>query len=201
MSAQPWAPDGRRLVFSRPQRSRIDFDLYTVDIDGSNLHQLTTERTDDLDAVWSPDGSTIAYTRYLYWSESSSLATVTPKGGTPRVIVEGSPKADYPLWSPDGNRILFERVSQDRGCCDYTINAVSANGRNEVEVTHTGYPEGLVTWSPDSQSVIVGNGTVLFRGDLTPDGVLTRKLPYPSSFDQLSGLLHPDWRPVPGARQ
>ena len=36
-------------------------DLFTVNVDGTDLHQLTNDRYADLMPVWSPDGQTIAY--------------------------------------------------------------------------------------------------------------------------------------------
>jgi Tol biopolymer transport system component len=54
------APDGKHLVFSmQAGRSRH---LFTMGIDGSDLVQLTQERSIDVQPAWSPDGKWIVFT-------------------------------------------------------------------------------------------------------------------------------------------
>ena len=38
-----------------------NFDIYTIDINGENLRNITDSRTNDADATWSPDGHFFAY--------------------------------------------------------------------------------------------------------------------------------------------
>jgi Tol biopolymer transport system component len=53
--------EGTKVVFDgRPDRSGY-FNLYTVNSNGSNIQQLTTENHRNRTPVWSPDGSLIAY--------------------------------------------------------------------------------------------------------------------------------------------
>lgn len=47
-----WSPDGTRIVFSR--RIGTTLHLFSVAVDGSNLRQLTTGATDDLDPAFRP---------------------------------------------------------------------------------------------------------------------------------------------------
>src|SRR5689334_10701777 len=47
-----WSPDGTRIVFSR--RIGATLHLFSVAVDGSNLRQLTTGATDDLDPAFRP---------------------------------------------------------------------------------------------------------------------------------------------------
>jgi len=56
-----WSPDGQQLVFSS-QRDYVE-NLYAVNIDGTNLRQLTAPRRGLVDTypVWSPDGVYIAF--------------------------------------------------------------------------------------------------------------------------------------------
>lgn len=54
------SPDGRQLAFSmKAGRSRH---LFTMNVDGSDLVQLTDERSIDVQPAWSPDGKWIVFT-------------------------------------------------------------------------------------------------------------------------------------------
>ncbi|MDQ6954820.1 MAG: TolB protein [Mariprofundaceae bacterium] len=53
------SPDGQRIVFSMPIGRSIH--LFLMDIDGSNLAELTDVRSVDVQATWSPDGQWIVF--------------------------------------------------------------------------------------------------------------------------------------------
>lgn len=55
-----WSPDGKKIAFSRTLSLALR-DIYTLDIDGSNLTQISFNYPDASDAAWSPDGSQIAF--------------------------------------------------------------------------------------------------------------------------------------------
>lgn len=50
-----WSPDGERIMFTR-KVDDVNFDVFTIRPDGSDLLRLTTHRGNDGHAVWTPDG-------------------------------------------------------------------------------------------------------------------------------------------------
>jgi hypothetical protein len=49
-----WSPDGTKITFAS-NRDGYDFEIYTMDADGSNVAQVTTNwDADDLDPDWQP---------------------------------------------------------------------------------------------------------------------------------------------------
>ena len=50
-----WSPDGQRIVFTR-RVDAVNFDIFTIRPDGSDLTRLTTNRANDGHAVWTADG-------------------------------------------------------------------------------------------------------------------------------------------------
>jgi Tol biopolymer transport system component len=50
-----WSPDGKRIVFTR-RVDAVNFDIFTIRPDGSDLLRLTTHRANDGHAVWTADG-------------------------------------------------------------------------------------------------------------------------------------------------
>ena len=55
-----WSPAGNQIAFSSQREGY--WNIYTVDVGGGNLLQLTTNVGDDLEPVWSPTGDQIAFT-------------------------------------------------------------------------------------------------------------------------------------------
>jgi Tol biopolymer transport system component len=53
------SPDGKRIVFTSLKNG--DLDIYTMNVDGTDLKQLTTTPGYDGGPWWSPDGKMIAY--------------------------------------------------------------------------------------------------------------------------------------------
>ncbi|WNG34877.1 hypothetical protein F0U61_15380 [Archangium violaceum] len=50
-----WSPDGRRIVFTR-KVDAVNFDIFTIRPDGTDLRRLTTHGANDGHAVWTADG-------------------------------------------------------------------------------------------------------------------------------------------------
>ena len=59
-----WSPDGTRIVFTR-RVDAVNFDIYTIKPNGSDLQRLTTSRANDGHAVWTADGR-IMWTSGMY---------------------------------------------------------------------------------------------------------------------------------------
>jgi tricorn protease-like protein len=107
-----FSPDGARLVFSRAKGTadHAPAALFTVRLDGSDLHRLTSYalRVDDSD--WSPDGKRIVFEAYPNPDAYGDIYVVDATGGRPvdltRNPVGRSGSAD-PAWAPNGDEILF----------------------------------------------------------------------------------------------
>jgi len=120
-----WSPDGRKLVFYRWRAAKnqpgespdAEAAVFTVNVDGTGLKQLTPWRMRCGDPDWSRDGSTIICTTnppghfdngqgdiYAMKADGSKLHPLTKYGAT-------GPRAGQARFTPDGKVILYVRAA------------------------------------------------------------------------------------------
>jgi uncharacterized protein YjdB len=100
-----WSPDGRRIAFVA--RRNQEHKVWTMNADGSNPVQLTTDAGFDQSPTWSPDGASIAFSRYNSPTYGWDIAIVPASGGA-AVLRELPGDQLQPAWSPDGLYIALQ---------------------------------------------------------------------------------------------
>ena len=100
------SPDGQRIVF---QSNRgLDFDIHVMNVDGSNVVNLTQLAGDDRFPTWTPDGSRIVWTRFESNANGFDLYVVPSAGGEPTPIVATLFNELAPSVSPDGSSVVYQ---------------------------------------------------------------------------------------------
>ncbi len=110
-----FSPDGSKIVFAsdrmdKPYKITIDmmqgnYDIFTMNADGSDVTRITSDPYNDMSPSWSPDGEKLVFTsdrngiNNLYYVDLKS-SKITP-------LTNLLTSAATPEWSPDGNRIVF----------------------------------------------------------------------------------------------
>ncbi len=169
-----WSPDGSRIAFARGSDQGAD--LWTIDLDGTGLTQLTQSPKWDELPTWSPDGGRIAFLReggvYVVNADGSGVA-----------VVADLPNVDpfQPQWSPDGTQLSFEANNGH----DYDIYLVNADGSGlTATADDPNLDENWPVWSPDGTLIAFGatnNLTGLNDGTwdlyvMWPDGTHVQRL-------------------------
>jgi Tol biopolymer transport system component len=111
------SPDGTRVVFTSARQFsgtyRV-FELFTMNIDGTNVQRLTT--SPDLTmgyniyARWSPDGSRIAFLRSINGGVTH-VFIMSADGSGMRQLTNGDLNDLGLAWSPDGKQLAISRES------------------------------------------------------------------------------------------
>lgn len=69
-----WSPNGDKIIFQLTKNNKTDSDIYSINTNGENLKQLTTNKSNDFSPCWSTDN-------YIYFSSD-----------------RGSKKGNYQIW-------------------------------------------------------------------------------------------------------
>jgi dipeptidyl aminopeptidase/acylaminoacyl peptidase len=114
--APSWTPDGRGLLFSGLLIEDAGYrwaesEIYRLDIETSDVTQVTTRKGPDRRPVPSPDGRYIAYIGYDTTTVDyieSSLYVMAADGSSPRVLTSELDRTPGALfWAPDGRGVYF----------------------------------------------------------------------------------------------
>jgi Tol biopolymer transport system component len=133
-----------RIVFDH------EFDIWTMNADGTDRVLLTDHPAEDFDPAWSPDGTMIAFRSHRDGHEE---IYVMAADGSGQRNVTMNPATDYsPTWSPDGTRIAFaSNRDPDSGGND--IYTVMVDGSDPSRLTVGGGIDEYPSWSPDGKEI------------------------------------------------
>lgn len=143
-----WSPDGTRIAFTRVKNAKKAA-IFTVNVDGTGLKQLTPYRLDGASPDWSPDGTRIAFN--TYWDphpgKSANIYSVKPDGTGLTAITHhrgGRTHSFRPSWAPDGTKIVYAHFtpSGKNGRLDlYTMKPDGSGSRRLTRVPFAAQPD------------------------------------------------------------
>ena len=168
-------------------------EIFSMDLDGSNLVNLTNHPSFDEGPACSPDGTKIAFTSNR--APGGALFVMNADGSNPTNLTNDETEANYgaPSWSPDGRQIAvarfpgeFEEDPVDTGWNLYLINA------DGTDLRKLGGEDGLIvgaTWSPNGQQLLFTSAGSI--NVINIDGSGLRQL----TDTGLSVAVDPKWSP------
>jgi Tol biopolymer transport system component len=194
-----WSPDGQQILFSAGPNPEItgwwDDKLYLLHvkeplqgIDRSDLRQITSGDTTDLDPAWSPDGQWIAFQR------NCGLWVIRPDGAGARMLLVGTEDfcANWPAWSPDSQQIAFSNV----GAPFIEVWVIDADGSDPrlIYTFERRLEWGFPAWSHDGRQIACRYSddreakTLLIRVDGSGEPQIVGQTPW-----WWSGNFWPQW--------
>jgi TolB protein len=162
-----------------------NFEIYTVNADGTDPTRVTNETPFDGGPAWSADGTKIVFA-------SVFGIQVMNADGSGRFGVTTNPFDSDPTWSPDGTKIAF--TSDDPESAE--IHVVNVDGSGELNVTNNPADDFGPAWSPDGTKIaftrlsIDGPQVHYDIYAMNPDGSGQTDLSMAEGF-----VREPDWSP------
>ncbi len=222
-------PSGRRILYSSthhydracpapPDFSmgyvwalHSSFDVFAVDLDGSNFQQLTRSFGYDAEATFSPTGDRIIFTSTR--DGDLDLYSMRPDGSDVTRITDRVGYDGGAFYSPDGARIVwrahYPETDEERE--DYTsllaqglirpstveIMVADADGGNALQLTDNGAANFAPYWHPSGERIVFssnmddpgGRNFELYMIDA--DGTDLERVTWSDGFDGFP-VFHPD---------
>jgi len=182
-----WSPDSREIAFvaaeaakqpeatdplvvTRAQfKSRTSFSdnlrshIFIVNLESSQVRQLTRGTFDEHSIAWSPAGDEIVFVSNREYEPDLNfnydLFTVTARTGVERRLTSTSGVEMTPSWSPDGNSIAYIATKRklttiDSVAEDAHVWVIDKKGGDGVEVSATlDRRASALQWSADGGSI------------------------------------------------
>jgi len=127
-------------------------DIYLVNLDGTNVVNITDTQGDDLRPAWSPDGWRLAYTCRRQPDGSVNgpqRICVRNSDGTGFVVLSNTLADDFgPTWSRDGSQIAFTTGSGSQT----VLSVMNADGTGRFPLLFSGAANP--DWSPDGWTFV-----------------------------------------------
>ncbi|MEY5025291.1 MAG: Protein TolB [Verrucomicrobiota bacterium] len=175
---------GSRVAFVATQSGAKE--IYLVDIDGSNLIQLTKDRSISVSPCLSQDARRLAYTGYQ--SGYADVYEVDLASGSRRRIMKYPGTNSGAAYSPDGSRFAVT-LSKDG---NPELYVTDSSGGSPNRLTRSPGVESSPTWSPDGRELIFSSdtegGPALYR--IAASGGSPRKLSTGHAYN-----TEPNWSP------
>jgi TolB protein len=167
-------------------------EIWMMDYDGANQHQISQLKSISLTPRWSPDASRIAFTCYVPFRGITSAQICLYSADSNRLIsfprYRGTNSS--PAWSPDGSEIAF--MSSQGG--DPEIYVSDLTGAHLHRITFAAGVSTSPAWNPKTGKQIVfvsdrGGEPVLYISD--SDGSNVQKIDLPD----MGYVIDPSWSP------
>jgi Tol biopolymer transport system component len=142
---------GKIVFASNPADTpNADYDLFTINPDGTGKTQLTHFGKYINDPVWSPEHSRIAYSA-LAEGNQDKIFIMTADGSETRQLTFGASRDKFPTWSPDGKQIAY--ISYIDGTPNLFV--MDTRGQNVKQLTFATGKNTVLwpSWSPVSDMI------------------------------------------------
>ena len=175
--APKWSPDGRTVAFAGNRGGF--FDIFTLDVEGGTVTNLTNDPRFDGGPVFSPDGRSIVYSSEVgAFQKLFRLELANP--GSQRQLTRGEYSDIDPTFTKDGKTLFF---TSDRNGFEnvYALDLTNGEVRQHTNaVTGCFMPQVVERVDGTSALVYVGvwkGGFDLYRGDLDQQPALVETIP------------------------
>ncbi len=183
-----------RIAFSSDRDG--DFEIYTMNPDGSDVQRVTTAAGDDTKPAWSRDKTKLAFASERDGNSEIYVVPITngKSNGPAQRITNDEASDDAPSWNPDGTQLVFDSNRATRDSTNGAVRleralyVVDASNKNVRRITqHPGFTDQSPSWSPQGNLIVFQSNDADFSRfrPQAPDHLFTVE-PNGENFKQLT---------------
>ena len=157
-AAEPSASQGERVLFVSKRDG--NWEIYSMNADGSSIIRLTNHDADDSHPDSSPDGQRIAFISNR--DGDFEIYAMNADGSDVTRLTNNAAADIQPAWSPDGRRIAFvSKRYDDRSdsLLATEIYVMNADGSDMIRIANADAWQSAPAWSPDGQRILSHRAT------------------------------------------
>ena len=147
------SPDGKQVVTAIGDREKGTSDVWVVDLARGTKTRLTSDPTDDFNAVWSPDGERVLFTSDREGFYNLYAVAASGAGPTETVLKSGLDKWSMD-WSAAAATVVYHQFEPKT---KYDIWTLPFPGGKPVEFLRTTYNELGASLSRDGRWIAYGS--------------------------------------------
>lgn len=138
--------DKKKIVFASKLNEKSN--IYIMDIDGSNLKQLTNDQDLNLFPKISPDGKKIAYISNI--DGNDEICVINTDGTDKKRLTSNYVKDSNISWFPDSKKITFYSYRDFNN----EIYVMNSDGTEPINITKNSANDYYPVVSPDGKNII-----------------------------------------------
>jgi len=179
-------PGGNGKIVFQTNRDG-NYEIYTMNADGTGQTRLTNNAAEDSAPAWSADGTRIAF--HSNRDGNYEIYTMNANGTGQTRLTNNAAEDSQADWSPDGTKLVF-RTDRDGNFEIYTMNAT---GTGQTRLTNNPALDRDPVWSPDGTKLAFGTNRdgndEIYTMNATGTGPTNR------TNNPAAGDLVPAWSP------
>lgn len=192
-----FSPDGKRLTFcygATNSSGNLVTEIYVVNVDGSNMVQLTHDGLFDCASRWSPDGTHLTFMKQSARTARGIVATMLPDGSQQKELTSDLWGVFRSGYTPDGGHILWE--TQEAGFVS-VLWIMKSDGTEQQRITRSPLKAGEPTAPSEDDVIFINNQntppaipSAIFKIKLDGSGLQQLTQPVETSHD-----IYPNFSP------
>jgi len=141
---------GTKIAFSS-NRDGSDFEIYSMNTDGSSQTRLTNRVGVEASPNFSYDGTKITFISRFGFSNDEVFIMNADGTGKINISNDASASDSNPAWSPDATEIVFRKTGDI-----YTMNV---DGSDQTNITNIGGDDTQPSWQPIPAKIWLGGAS------------------------------------------